>query len=265
MDWLTLVAGLLLLAGINIDFLFTAIGSQDHSLVSLRVTRGVFGALRLVARATGSGPLHRLSGPLVMASLAAFWIAGVSLGWTLVFAAFPDAVTVSSDAARPLGWWDVYGHVGHQLSTLGAGITEPGSTPWYVLGVLPGVNGMVILTLSVSFILSTTQTVVQGRAFAVLTQVYDPVEPASFDTLAPQLTQLCSSLRASPFALFYSASDEALRIPASLRTFAEAAERGPCFDRYRPILRLLPAFDPPQDKRGFLDCLRRWCASYSLA
>ncbi len=271
MELLSFIAGVVLLVVVTLDFLFTTIGADTHTLLSLRIGRAIFAVFRLCIRHVSARWPHQVVGPLIMAGIAAFWILGVSVGWTLIFGAFEGSVT-ANPGWNGTGWWDRYAHAGHLLSTLGAGQTSPGGTPWYVLGVVVAVEGMVILTLAVSFILSTTQTVNAGRAFSILVNTIDAGRGGTFDTLAPQLAQVVSHLNASPFALFYSAIDPMRVLPTRLVEFAERAAEGPDFARYRMLLADLPGFagfggDRPAaelDDDRFLARLHDWAAAYTL-
>ena len=269
MEFLPFALGAALLAIVSLDILFTTIGADEHAIVSFRIGRPAFRAMRAVGLQRGSAWMHRFIGPFIMFLLATVWILGVSFGWALIFAAFPGAVDAAAGAPPP-GWWDVYGHVGHLLSTLGLETTTPGGTASYVFGALVAVNGFVLVTLATSFIVSTTQTVVRGRAFASLVCFLDPADPKHVTTIAPELAQLCSSLRASPFALFYSSPRSDLRLPEALQRFAtRAAEAGTGeFHCYRGLLGQLPSleagFDPSEDDAAFLDRLSAWARRYSF-
>ncbi len=270
MEIVAFALGLALLVTVTLDFLFTTIGADTYTLLSLRIARAIFGFFRLCVRRARVGWFHRVSGPLTMTGLAAFWIFGVSVGWGLIFWSSENAVQ-AAEGWNGVGWWDVYAHVGHLLSTLGAGKTAAGDTLWYVVGVFVAVEGMVILTLSVSFILTSTQTVNAGRGFTILLNAVDARDPASFALLAPPLASLVSSLNASPFALFYSTLDPMRALPTRIVTFAETAAQGPDFGRYRDLLADLPGFagigetgSRHLDDAAFLVRLRAWAAPFQL-
>jgi hypothetical protein len=266
MDLLLFLTGFLLLVVVTADFLFTTIGAQERTLLSLRITQAIFRSLRRTTHADRSPWVHMVSGPLVMTGLAGLWILGVTVGWALIFAAWPGSIEAVGNRPAP-GWWDIFAHVGYMLSTLGAATTLPAGTLWYVMGGIVAVNGMVILTLAVSFTLSTTQTVARGRAFAALAALMEPGDARSFPILAPGLTEVCSGLKSAPYALFYSTWDRDLRLPGALVRFAEAAAQGDRFTDYCRILRMLPGFDPDEGaaEDEFLALMRDWSAGYSLA
>lgn len=85
--------------------------------------------------------------------------------------------------------------------------------------MLVGVNGMIVLTLSVSFVLNTTQTVAAGRAFLAHAAAVEALDGEPNGDLKP-LADLVSQLNSVPHALYYSAPDPALRLPQGLERFA---------------------------------------------
>ncbi len=264
---MSLALGLTLFAIVSLDILFTTIGAEEHAILSFRIARPVFRAVRVLGLQRRSDWMYRLIGPFIMFLLGSVWIVIVSLAWTLILTAVPEAVVASEGSPEP-GWWDVFGHVGHLLSTLGADTTQPGGTVSYVVSGAVAINGFVLVSLATSFTLSTTQTVVRGRSFASVTAVLDPADPALLPSLAPEVAQICSALNASPFALFYSSPKGSLRLPEAIERFARRASQGKEFSRYRELLGLLPGLkvqtDPPLSDEEFLDRISNWARYHSF-
>ena len=90
--------GAVILVIVLLDFLYTAIGAAPVAPLSERVARAAFSLFtKLMPKGNAR---HRLSGPVVMTTIAVTWIVLVSLGWTLVFQMSREAV-VMSDNAEP--------------------------------------------------------------------------------------------------------------------------------------------------------------------
>ena len=252
MIWLVL--GILVIVVVLADFLLTTIGAATWRLLSHRIASGAFAALRR-ARWNDASAWHGAVGPVVMVAVAAFWVVGLSIGWTLAYTAAPDAL-VDPNSGEPVGAVERYAHVGHLLSTLGSGAVQPDTTALYVAGMIAGVSGMVVLTLSVSFILSTSAAVASGRAFAALLDVYDPASEDGQDALLSPLAVLIAQLAASPFALYYSSSMPERRLP---RRLAELPERaGAAGWRYEVLLADLPHL------RREVDRLPEWAERFDF-
>lgn len=211
MTVMTLI-GVLLTAYVCTDFLFTTIGATPRRFLTRRIASLVF----LLFRYLPDGSFRHLAvGPVVMSAVASWWVVGIGFGWGLIFAGLPSAVVISESGA-PAGLAGALSHSGHLLSTLGSGITEATGLPYALLGVACAVNGMVVLTLSVSFVLSTTQTVTQGRGLLLLRQTIGPEDAEWRSTVLPALATLVAQLSTAPLALFYSHPDPRLRLPRQL-------------------------------------------------
>ena len=160
------------------------------------------------------------------------------------------------------------GHAGRQVSTLGSGATDPEGPVWYLVGVFAAIGGMVVMTLSVSFILTTTSTVASGRALAGLAEALDPGEPGARDVLLPQLASVVASLNSAPFALHYSASEPSRRLPrALLRVARGAAGRADLMRAYRAVLNDLPGLEagPELSDEAWLGRLEAWARAHDLS
>ncbi|UWQ60975.1 hypothetical protein K3722_21280 (plasmid) [Leisingera caerulea] len=257
------ILGICTLLVVITDFLLTTVAITDRKLPSRWISRGSWQALRRLLPHTSGG--RTVIGPLVMSSIGAFWIVSTALSWLLIFQASQYAV-VYSDTGQPAGWLMDLGYVGEALSTLGGGNSQPGSAGWELTTVLVGVNGMIVLTLSVSFVLNTTQTVAAGRAFLAHSAASRDLagEPAS--DLKP-LADLVASLNSVPHALYYSSPDPALRLPEGLEQFAvNWLEHRGDLRGLRTILNGLPNFEVPDeaDDQEFLTRLRDWSAGFTF-
>ncbi|MBQ4827491.1 hypothetical protein J4729_23560 [Leisingera sp. HS039] len=254
------ICGLISVCG---DFLLTTVGITGRRLPSRRVARAAWQILKRVLRHVPGGRI--LIGPLVMSSIAGFWIAGTALSWLLIFQASDTSVLVT-DTRQPAGWVMDLGFIGEALSTLGAGNSSPGSTGWELATVLVAVNGMIVMTLSVSFVLNTTQTVKTGRAFLAHAAACQDFESSrAWDLHA--LADLVAGLTSVPHALYYSTPDPDYRLPEGLARFsANWLDREGNLRGLRTILRGLPNFEPPEDAgdRAFLARLEEWSRQFSF-
>ncbi|WPZ34554.1 hypothetical protein T8K17_00130 [Thalassobaculum sp. OXR-137] len=201
-----------------------------------------------------------------MSVTALFWIAMTCAGWLLVFRSGTPAVVVSETDA-PADWAQTLAFVGSALSTVGASNAQASNTFWDNVAMVAAVNGMVVLTLSVTFVLNVTQTVVKGRGFAALVRSYDLNRGANDDVILPQLANLCFQLKAFPLAVYYSAERTESSIPHTMVWIAESLAHDPSrFERYRGFMKELSGLhvDRETNTAGFLDGLRNWAARSSL-
>ena len=263
------VIGTVILLVVLLDFLYTAIGAAPVAPLSKYVARYTWAAFTRIM--PESPTKHRLSGPVVMTGIALTWIVLVSLGWTLIFQMATDAVVLSENE-QPVGPLRDFAYVGHLLSTLGGGPLKPEGTVWLILSVLAGVNGMVILTLSVSFVLSTTTTVARGRGLLTKAPMFEAGSPEINSILIPALADLVAHINAMQFALYYSAEVPERRLPAGLVDLARRLAPYPeQMRRLRLALAPLPGFEAADDTRleelsdaAFILRLDAWAEGYTI-
>lgn len=161
---LFLAAGLLLVLAINADFLQSTLTTRGAGLLTRGVGRIVWSFLSLFGDPKRSGYLSALAGPIVLVAAASIWIAGLWIGWTLIFMSgdsLADTTTSAVvDASERLSF------IGISLSTLGVGLMRPTHGLWHFLTALVALNGMIVLTLSVSYLINVLTTVLEGRSVA---------------------------------------------------------------------------------------------------
>lgn len=253
-------SGGLLLCLVIWDILMSALGTGSSGPIAPRVARTMFGALRKLPE---SGAVHRSCGPIVTAAIGAVWIVLMCLGWTLVFSATQAAV-VQSSTNQPAGMLGRITYAGHLLSTLGGGLNQPGGQGWGAAAMLAGVSGMIILTLSVSFVYSTTQAVATGRAVIALSDIHGPGTEQFDSVLLPQIATLVAQIKAIPFSLYYSTVRDNRRLPASLaRLYRHPQLTSDAQARLRVLLCELPGLEGTEAE-AFEQRFYAWVDTYSI-
>ncbi|MCA0850838.1 hypothetical protein [Salipiger thiooxidans] len=253
-------SGGLLLCLVIWDILMSALGTGSSGPIAPRVARTMFGALRKLPE---SGAVHRSCGPIVTAAIGAVWIVLMCLGWTLVFSATQAAV-VQSSTNQPAGMLGRITYAGHLLSTLGGGLNQPGGQGWGAAAMLAGVSGMIILTLSVSFVYSTTQAVATGRAVIALSDIHGPGTEQFDSVLLPQIATLVAQIKAIPFSLYYSTVRDNRRLPASLaKLYRHPQLTSDAQARLRVLLCELPGLEGTEAE-AFEQRFYTWVDTYSI-
>ncbi|MFD3003987.1 potassium channel family protein [Pontibacter toksunensis] len=109
--------------------------------------------------------LLSLTGPLVLFFSILLWLLFLWLGWTLVFYADVSSIAPTRSGITP-DFTDVLWYVAYCLFTIGNGDFTPNGDAWQVLSSLVGLNGMLMITLSVTYFLQVVSAVVNKRSFA---------------------------------------------------------------------------------------------------
>ncbi|WP_404384370.1 ion channel [Caenispirillum salinarum] len=161
------VIGVVLVLVVNVDFMWTTVSMGGAGLIA---NGGARASGRLLSR-TMKGKLVHAVGPLVLTILFTWWIGGLWLGWTLVFNAEPGAV-VASQSGEAADVWEVAYFAGFSLSTLGVGDFVAAKDGWRLVAILAALNGLSLITLGITYIVSILQTLVQQHAVAREIQTY---------------------------------------------------------------------------------------------
>ncbi|CAA9442308.1 MAG: hypothetical protein AVDCRST_MAG14-69 [uncultured Rubrobacteraceae bacterium] len=189
MDWLIIVAGvMLILAGIA-DVFFTVLHPDGFGFLSSRLYGGLFKTVRLLTR-----PLPRrlrsfglsTAAPLMVPVNITVWIVLVLVGYALVYYAGMDAQSFNfSNPGLEPSFGEALYVSGTAISTLGFGDVTPATGVYQALAVSEALIGFGILTLAISYVVGVYGVLQQlgVTAAGLLHQASDTAEPLSI--LAP--------------------------------------------------------------------------------
>lgn len=165
MTVLMLLAGVAMLATVAYDAISTTLSmSAAAGPVTSRLGAGWWSLARRLAGRPGS-PVMVSAGPVVVLLTIGCWLALLWGGWTLVFAADPEAVISSSTRAPASGWSRVY-FTGFTVFTLGVGDYIANGQPWEVLTAVAVMTGLGLTTLAITYLVPVVSAVVDRRVQA---------------------------------------------------------------------------------------------------
>lgn len=163
-SFLSLIVGVLLLVAALVDILWTTLWA-DGAAGPLS-SRGTALFWRLLRRFGDRRPhLVSLAGPVILASTLAAWIALLWAGWVLLFA-FDDGSLLDTTGDPGISWTGRIYFVAYAMFTMGNGDFRPAEGWPQIATALTTGTGMVIVTLSVTYLLSVVRAVAQKRSFA---------------------------------------------------------------------------------------------------
>ncbi|WP_298447014.1 potassium channel family protein [uncultured Marinobacter sp.] len=163
MGWM--LSGALVLSFVMVDVVWTTLTTQGSGPLTTCITDA--------SRRLSNG-LHRLSGgrafmlptaPLTIVTLGVLWLAALWIGWFLLFSAFPSGL-VSGQTGRAADTVERIYYVGFTLSTLGVGDYKPTSDITRLFTVFASFNGLVIVTLVITYAIPLVQGAVHRRKLA---------------------------------------------------------------------------------------------------
>ena len=185
MEWLIILAGVLLILVGLLDVFFTVLHYDGYGFLSSRLYDNLFDAMRFLTR-----PLPRrqralglsIAAPLMVPVTIAVWIFLVSLGYALVYYAGMDGRTFSfSNPSLEPSFMEALYFSGVSIATLGLGDVTPSSPIYQAITVSEALVGFGILTLSISYVVGVYEVL---QRLGVLTaglyhQAQDTDDPLS--------------------------------------------------------------------------------------
>ena len=230
MNGIYLVAGVLLLTTVSVDILWTTLWVQGSAgPLTSRLMSAEWSVLR---RMVGNRRrLLSLSGPIILVTSLAVWIALLWGGWTVLFAAGEPSLMDTRENG-PISWAERLYYIGYTIFTMGNGDFTPQDGVWQTATAVAAGSGMLFVTLSVTYILSVLDAVTQKRSFAsgvtglgvrseaIVESGWDGETLQSLDlplnTYVTQLNTLISNHKAYPILHYFYSPDDQQAAPVSI-------------------------------------------------
>lgn len=209
-DLLTVLGSGLVLV-VMVDFLITTVSLRQSEPIASMAAKTTGRFMRRLPP-----PVAAWSGSAALVTMTSAWILLLWLGWVLIF--FTTTARLVGPDDTPVRLLDVIAFAGSTLTTMGLGVVTPTAGSVHIATVVTSITGMVVLTLSVSFILNVSQIAVSARTMALRCN----------DILA-----LLKDL--SPSAGMEMLLDQAASLAADIHSLAESRESFPLSREYDPV------------------------------
>lgn len=165
MAFLLSFTGVILIVVTVLDALWTTVTAAGGGPLTRSLSRLIWqGALRLHHRRQN----HRLlivAGAAILLAILTMWIVLLWTGYVLLFSVEPGALVHSQSGAAATFWERVY-FTGFTIFTLGIGDIVPQGALWRVITSLASLNGLFLITLSITYLVSVLSAVVAKRQLA---------------------------------------------------------------------------------------------------
>ncbi|MEP1213949.1 MAG: potassium channel family protein [Marinobacter sp.] len=162
---LQLLFGAAVLLFVMVDVAWTTLTTQGSGPITRLITGGFRFASAQVHAISGSRAVLAMAGPSGIVAIGGVWLLGLWGGWLLVFCAFPGGI-VNAQSGAPADFAERVYFVGFTLSTLGVGDFKPQSEVTRVLTALAAFNGLVLVTLVITYAVPLVQGAVTRRKLA---------------------------------------------------------------------------------------------------
>lgn len=200
--WLTITLGSLLIIVVMIDLIWSILSTLGAGPIATSITSLIWIIARTFRQKTSFKALSKLTPLAMLGTIFMVWLAILWAGWLLIFIAHDGAIIVESTGARPSLFGHIY-FVGTALSTLGSSQIIPKNPQWGLIMGLASFNGLIVLTLFITYLLPIVSAAVDRRQIALTIWglgessediVLNGWNQGSFQVLESQLYQLALQL-----------------------------------------------------------------------
>ena len=231
-----LLLGVILVTLGVIDLLWTTLWTEGGAgPLTASLMAATWSGIRTVGH--GRSRVLSLSGPVILTLTLAVWVLLIWVGWTFVFAGSPNSLNYTR-GPEPVRWLGRFYFVGYTMFTLGNGDFSPAVGIWQVVTAVTNASGMVLITLSVTYLINVIQAVVTTNSFAsavhgigtesqeFVSAGWDGEDFTQHDLplqrLASELSTIASQHNAYPILHYYRSQNRRRSTPLAIAAFDDA-------------------------------------------
>nr|WP_284048160.1 potassium channel family protein [Marinobacter sp. ATCH36] len=148
-----------------VDVAWTTLTTQGSGPITRLITIAVDSASARAHGVFGCRAVLVTAGPIAIVAVGSVWVLSLWSGWLLIFSAFPYGV-IEAQSGQTADLADRIYFVGFTLSTLGMGDFKPGGEVTRLLTALAAFNGLVLVTLIITYAVPVVQGAVARRKLA---------------------------------------------------------------------------------------------------
>lgn len=158
MNYVYLIAGILLFAITVLDIIKTTFSTKGGGRITSVLARGVWSLFFKAGNKKGSSIILSYAGPVILISILLCWVAGLWGGLFLVLLSDYNAIINSKSMTNADALEKLY-YAGFTLSTLGVGDYVASSNLWRMVTAVTAFSGLAFITASITYFVPVLQAV----------------------------------------------------------------------------------------------------------
>jgi len=166
MNLLLFFSGLLIMLLIIYDLIYTIFAPRGAGIISGKVTSLVSLIFKIVYHFSKKKKIYNGQGVAIVVSIMLVWVILLWLSNLIIFLSDPEAVIDSStrEAATTM---ERFYYTGYLLTTMGNGDYTGGTDLWKVYASLISFTGLLMITLSITYMVPVLSAVTERRALSI--------------------------------------------------------------------------------------------------
>ena len=158
--------GVFIVVGVWVDFMATAMTASSTGVLSRHFSHGIHWFFKAGSRLFQSRGFSVAAGPCITLALILLWFGLSWVGWSFIYLGSEGAI-VSSSTRLPAQTYETVYFVGFALTTMGTGDFVPSGTLWRLISVITALNGLMLVTLSITYAIPVIQATADKRALSL--------------------------------------------------------------------------------------------------
>lgn len=167
MEYVFIVFGALLYGAIVLDILKTTLSLQGGGWLTSPLAHRIWMLFLKASGSRGRSGLLEHAGYIILVLILLVWVLGLWSSFFLLLLSQSDSI-INSSTRFPADPWGKFYYAGFTLSTLGVGDYVASQSIWRVLTDWFALNGLVLITTSITYLLPVLSAVLSQRQLAIL-------------------------------------------------------------------------------------------------
>ncbi|MFT7149487.1 MAG: hypothetical protein ACI82Q_001346 [Nonlabens sp.] len=148
------------------DLINTALSVKGAGFLSKKLAKGIWWALLLLSRKTGTRKILELGGVIILVSVVVNWLVMIWFSASLLFISDPGSLMNVETNTEPTIVGKVF-YTGYTLSALGLGDMEPTGPFWDILTAILSFAGLILISIAITYLIPVVNGEIEKRRLSV--------------------------------------------------------------------------------------------------
>lgn len=168
-----LLIGILLYLAVVSDIIQTTLSMQGGGWITTRLAHYLWNGFLLLAGRDGNKKFLSHCGYILLGIILITWVVLLWGSFSLMLLSVTDSV-VNAQTKLPADIWNKFYFAGFNIATLGLGDYVPGNDWWKFVTNVYAFTGLILLTMSVTYLVPVLSAVIEQRKLAIKLESLGP-------------------------------------------------------------------------------------------
>lgn len=231
LTWFLLIIGFAIIAIAMIDVIWSTISTNGGGPIAMRLSAICWKVARIIFKRFHYHRILEFNTVVILILTFLVWVLPMWFGWTVIFSA-SEAIVIHQSSGEAANLADRVYFSGMVFLTLGSGDFVASKSGWRILTTVAALNGLVVITLTITYLISIISAAIDKRKLAVaikalgqtgVESIVNGWDGHGFSALEDQLQDLSTMLMthaerhlAYPILQYFHPTDHEAALPPAL-------------------------------------------------